>query len=276
MSLPILPNEVLFQMASFVRRESDILSLTLTNRRLYVLLIEYLYQYNIRENDSFGMVKAVRTRQVPAIKRFIEHDFDIFLDDAVEWRKNGEVVYGKNVVHIACEAKASLEVVALLLEAGVNVNDYELPCPSHKPFYAGYNPIQLAVFQKNVPVVRLLLSHGADLNLNLFYKNNHTHIIHAASFTGPLEMVQLLLDYGADAKMVDEFQRTPLHFAVGYQRRMYRGSYWWGDWADPHHNIYLTEYVMLQHSLGDVLPAKPRGQEKIARLLLDHGADAQA
>ena len=52
-----------------------------------------------------------------------------------------------------------------------------------------------AVYGRNVEIVRLLLSRGADTHPR---SNAHRTALHVAAYSGNLELVELLLQYGID------------------------------------------------------------------------------
>ena len=57
-------------------------------------------------------------------------------------------------------------------------------------------------YDHNIEIVKLLLEHGADINLPDNY--GHTALM-MASLEGNTEIVRLLLDQGADVNVQDRF-----------------------------------------------------------------------
>ena len=158
---------------------------------------------------------------------------------------------GLSSVHIACLQKDSEEIVRYILEnpvlasTSLNVPDSE-----------GNPPILLAAKSGNLPLVQLLLEKGA--NIHSKNHNNHFSIIHQAvceenneSFlreylidsktvldpnvkalngASPLhicvlhenesssEYMEVLLAASADINIPDDRQRTPLHYAVQFNK----------------------------------------------------------
>ncbi|KAJ4860563.1 ankyrin repeats (3 copies) domain-containing protein [Trichoderma breve] len=145
-------------------------------------------------------------------------------------------------------------VVKLLLEAGVNVN-------SENFLYAG-TPLLQAVANGNVVVAKLLLKHGATVDLKP--RKGITPLFLAIE-CGHEEVVQLLLENGFDINLKDQQGRTPLILAVenGHvaivQLLLHRGA-----------DINLTD------SNGGRTPlsyAAEKGHTAIVQLLLDKGAN---
>ena len=76
---------------------------------------------------------------------------------------------------------------------------------------------------KGLSVVNLLLEHGADPNMQLFFKpanvrgttnvRGATPLIRAAN-NGDLEVVKILLEHGADATIATADRQTPIHAAI--------------------------------------------------------------
>jgi ankyrin repeat protein len=84
----------------------------------------------------------------------------------------------------------------------------------------GATPLHSAVYNNRMEIARYLLDSGAAVNDRVINEDNRT-ALHEAAAVGSTDMVQLLLDRGADINAItsDENQ-TPLHWAekVGQQR----------------------------------------------------------
>lgn len=77
------------------------------------------------------------------------------------------------------------------------------------------DPLIRAVRAKDVNQVEFLLKHGANVNvLERTFSRDALNPIHLASEYGPIEIVKLLLDHGADVNTKTSFNATPLHFAA--------------------------------------------------------------
>jgi len=113
------------------------------------------------------------------------------------------------------------EVVKLLLEHGAdpNIQNKDGMTPLHfateySPwhFAARYSPWDSATERGYLRVVKLLLEHGADPNIQ--NKDGMTPL-HFATERGSPEVVKLLLEHGADPNIQEnKFGWTPLHYAV--------------------------------------------------------------
>ena len=71
-------------------------------------------------------------------------------------------------------------------------------------------PLHMASFSWTPEVVRILIENGASVNVQ-----NETHLtpLHRASFLGNPENVRLLIEHGADVTALDWSHKTPLHLA---------------------------------------------------------------
>jgi ankyrin repeat protein len=129
--------------------------------------------------------------------------------------------------------RGRLEIAQVLLGHGANPNveDEYGWTPLHLVSEGKYNS-----HEHDVSIARLLLEHGADVNLGI----RKFTPLHSASFNGRLELARVLLNHGAGANAKDEFGNTPLH------------------------QVSRGEYDSQEHGVG------------IARLLLEHGVDVHA
>jgi ankyrin repeat protein len=157
-----------------------------------------------------------------------------------------------------------LEIAKLLLDHGANPNvenDQGLT-PLHRVSQGKYTSQE-----QGVGIARLLLERGVDVNART--KNRSTPLLSAA-FKGRLEIAQLLLDHGANAKAENEICDTALHLVSG------------GKYNSQEHGVGISR-LLLKHGVDvhahnkyhntALSVAAFNGRLEITRLLLDHGAN---
>lgn len=79
-----------------------------------------------------------------------------------------------------------------------------------KGLYEGLYPLHYAVSANNKEMVNLLIDKGADINA---HSSDGSTSLHVASVLGYKEIVALLIKGGADVNAKDNRDRTPLHLA---------------------------------------------------------------
>jgi len=93
-----------------------------------------------------------------------------------------------------------------MLDNGFNPNSHDA---------SGYTPLINAARAGDVPVIRLLTSHGADPNLPDAAVNAWPPLLHAVHKAQPASTTALL-DAGANPNRADPTGTTPLMMAAGY------------------------------------------------------------
>jgi Ankyrin repeats (3 copies) len=112
---------------------------------------------------------------------------------------------GRNPLHAAAFS-GNFEVVRILIEydpADINARDVYGSTPLHWAL-GGHNV-------KDGSVLRLMLEHGAGINLQNQFRRTP---LHYASVDGVLEFVRLLLEHGADVEVKDNAGKTALQEAT--------------------------------------------------------------
>ena len=136
--------------------------------------------------------------------------------------------------------------------------------PQHLNAEVGRNksPLVAALHNRHLQVANLLHQNGAVFPIG---HNGYT-LLHAASKDSSMDVIQWLLDIGADVNAQDDDDRTPLHFAAGngdlkVVQTLLAHS------ADV--NVTAARYI------GTPLHEALRGRYiDVVRLLIDNGADA--
>jgi ankyrin repeat protein len=134
------------------------------------------------------------------------------------WQSAAEdgVTTGRVIMHLI--TTDNLAALKAFLERGADVNACLPPFDEFDPWnphdprnpLGCPTPLLVAASRDNVPLAHLLLKHGADLVVQHLSKGYNA--IHAARSA---EMVELLLDHGADLNQTDNelsFSFRPLHY----------------------------------------------------------------
>ena len=103
---------------------------------------------------------------------------------------------------------ASLSVVEKLLKMGADPNK-----KSHS-----WPPLCIATRLNNLEIVEKLLEKGADPNVGVGHPDEGNSLHTCVCFGSP-SILELLLDAGADPNKKDEYEKTPLQYAI--------------EWLDP-------------------------------------------
>ena len=202
----MLPTELHLTISTHVESESDFSALARTNEHFYSLLAKDLYRNNIRYRKSAGLVRAAEIGCVKAVKLFVQEGADIHAAAEIRQRAPPNNFLPANALFAAI-SHGRTKIVKLLLAAGADPNcgtSIRDDC---------HNPLLLAVMMRKVAIVKLLLAHGAEV---FFSQNEYLNgaLLSSASATGPLRLVRLLVDHGANIQQRDHTGRTPLQIAM--------------------------------------------------------------
>ena len=177
---------------------------------------------------------------------------------------------GKQDTALMLAAKnGHVEITKLLLESGADANIQdntyfkdtalqkvltesaividELMCMNEKAIQKW----DINLRKKHVEIVKLLIKHGADINVRRGF-GNLTFLMYVAMKCDH-EMLKLLLEHCADVNAKDEDGKTALMLAV-------RGS-----------NSRLDDFLRKNEIINDIYSV-----EKVIQVLLEHGADVNA
>ncbi|QZW33284.1 MPPV-015 ankyrin repeat protein [Magpiepox virus 2] len=106
-------------------------------------------------------------------------------------------------LHLAVESN-NIKMLKVLVSYGADINTVD---------NAGKTPICCAVIRNLIDVTKELISLGADINKGDI--NNMTPLHHMMRFAESTELIEILLDHGADINAVNNFGETPLHILKG-------------------------------------------------------------
>jgi ankyrin repeat protein len=125
----------------------------------------------------------------------------------------------------------NLEIVKYLVEAGAEIN-----------IVSKYNnAINVAINNNYLEIVKYLVEHGADINLK--NENDGRDAILNASSNGNLKMVKYLVEQGANVNVRDKYNYTPLIAAASTNLNLVR--YLIEQGADPSviNNFHATAFL---------------------------------
>ncbi|XP_008213954.1 ankyrin-3 [Nasonia vitripennis] len=156
----------------------------------YVKVVDLLLEYGFRITEKIDNMNlfcnSIAEGHIRIVHYLLEHGMDV--------SKNQD---NNSLLHYAVKCQ-NYDVVKLLIDYNCNVNAVDLH---------GQTPIGYAIECNNIKILNFLLSRGANiLNItsSLLNAAKESHIV----------LLQILLKYGADINVSDEFGTTILHFAV--------------------------------------------------------------
>jgi ankyrin repeat protein len=175
--------------------------------------------------DSGGftpLLYAARENCIACVDVLLEHGADIDLPDPD----------GVSPLLLAI-MNANWDLAKKLIDAGADVDQWDIfgeaplftAVGQRQRIDGGHASIDPPNETKGIDIVRLLLEHHANPNMQLFFKPAHvrgntstltrgsTSLIRAAA-NDDIEVVKLLLAHGADAKLYMADRQTPIHAAL--------------------------------------------------------------
>ena len=169
-----------------------------TKQNLSVLLLAAYYNHTevvkimLQYKTHFNIFEAAGTGRLNEVQKHVASGASI----------NAFAPDGFTALGLACFF-GHQEVVDFLLKEKADVN-----IPSNNDFKVA--PLHSAVAKKSIPIAKMLLEAGANVNAR---QTSGVTALHSAVHNGQLDMVQLLLERGADISSTMEDGRTPLSMA---------------------------------------------------------------
>ena len=158
------------------------------------LLLDHGAKFN--EQDDFGrtdLYLAIEEGRVEILRLLLQYGAAVHIQDSDGWTP------------LACaSAYGHVAVAQLLLEYGADANGRNL-------LDHAWTPLFYATNQGHDQVVRLLLQRGSA-NPNVLDADGRT-ALHRSAYWGDVEIVQALLDHGADISLLDPDDKTALQLA---------------------------------------------------------------
>lgn len=258
-NLPELPLEILEEIGRNLGEEKDINSLVRTNRRLYHVLVAYLYRVNLQRRRLNGIRLALQESPVECDSRL-----------ALEWAaRRGRLDIIRRATRLGIRLDDNPEVLATAVRYGhedivefvlkTNLVDVNAPVyvedSGHVYGVDAWTPLCIATYKGYTGIMRMLLQHGAHV-ADSGEPDSDQHIPMAvAAMEGHLAAVKVLFEHGASitytARMI-----PALHLALQYGHIEVA-------------RLLLEAGAPLDDALNEVAVL---GDCKLATLLLDAGA----
>ena len=260
------------------------------------LLLEHGVDVNARRKDGWtSLHRAAFNGRVEVVQVLLDHGANPKL----------ETKGGETALHIVSRGEfdsqeQGVSTARLLLERGVDANARRKD---------SWTSLHLAAFKGRVEVVQVLLDHGANVKLEAEDGETALHLasrgtfdsqdqgvstvrlllergvdvnardkdgwtsLHTAAFVGRVEVAQVLLDHGANAKLETDTGETTLHLVSR------------GEYDSEEHGVGVAG-LLLEHGVDVHVQDKffntalhnaaISGRLEITRLLLDRGSNPNA
>lgn len=200
------------------------------------------------KNNNQKLADAIKDGNLESVKKLIEQGADVNNTD--------EPHYGRTPLIIAC-SKGYIEIVKTLIIAGADVNKKgrrkETPLLAACDDYDRVKPPE---------IVELLLKNNADPEL---YNKGEDGPLHYAAMYGRTEAVKLLVNYGAKINVKGAYGRTPLIYAASESPEMVQFL------IDHGADIKATNNSK-ENALFELISDEDPNTE-IAQILIDSGID---
>lgn len=114
---------------------------------------------------------------------------------------------GTNILHTLCKFSDDVKTARLLIDHKIDVNLADKN---------GYTPLHLAIRFYNNKLAKLLIPLSTNLN-SVSYEGNYTPLTLGLAKGIQSDVIMMLIDSGANVKIADHKQKSPLHHSVKYQ-----------------------------------------------------------
>jgi ankyrin repeat protein len=159
---------------------------------------------------------------------------------------------GQSLLHVAA-ARGNAQMIELLINAMADVQALDAN---------GNTPLDAAVLRGQAAAVDVLLRHHADATYR--HPSDWRGALHEACMRGFANLVEPLVNAGADPTARDRFGETPLDIALAYKNVNIVATL-----------LHLGQKLKESQEVAEetMESAALRGQVEIARILLDNGLD---
>ncbi|PGH18431.1 hypothetical protein AJ79_00500 [Helicocarpus griseus UAMH5409] len=175
MGLPNLPKELILSIADQTDNLKDLNNLSLTCPEFYNLLNDYLYRRDAESSNPYALFWAASHDRISTADKALSQSTDI--------RVRGDF-YESPSFRLSCEWEPSTDVCL--------------------------TPMQIALHNRHENMVRFILSHGVGL-FEPYPEQYYAVPLHSISYHGPIGLLKLYLDHGANVDERDYKGRTALY-----------------------------------------------------------------
>ncbi|KAL4802589.1 ankyrin repeat-containing domain protein [Aspergillus unguis] len=292
-SLSTLPSELLLTVADHLDYTSDILYLSLANRRLYNELNSLIYTRDARLEDSYALQWAAKSGNETVVRNALnagakptpellalavyhgqESIVKLLSEEQVDI--NALLDGAKTILFVDHQLSTALataatrgreSMVRLLLGLGAHIDK---PAPSPVRTMRGVAvPLTAAAAEGHLEIVRLLLDAGGQVD---FPDNSQRPALYHAASNGHLEVVKLLLERGANPTPSGFVRRYPSLVAAVVNGHVEVARVLVDHGARPSHWIVWEEALHENPDMADFLlremryPKAATGPEELNRV----------